>query len=197
MKETIKMGLSLMITTLIAGAVLALTNYYTYPIIIKQRENIISSSLREIIDADSFKENQNYYEAYKGKNLVGRVLKVSAKGYSSTIYALVGIDRNNKITGIKIISQAETPGLGAKIEEKDFLNQFIGKTENQIKIKKDGGEIDAITGATISSSSITNAIRESIKRFNIKDRTSKKVMAKVYVKNEYMKNVKNETNQTP
>ena len=77
---------------------------------------------------------------------------------------MVGIDKNNKITGIEVISQQETPGLGAKIKESSFLQQFIGKTLEELKIKKDGGKIDAVTGATISSRAVTNGVRQAIEQ---------------------------------
>ena len=88
--------------------------------------------------------------------------KVEAIGYSSIINALVGVDLNNKITGIGIISQQETPGLGSNIEKESFLSQFIGKGIEDLNIKKDGGKIDAVTGATISSRAITSGVRNAI-----------------------------------
>jgi len=161
MNEMIKLGLTLMIVTLIAAAALALTNHYTSPQIETQKELAIKESLNKVIRAESFKENEQYYDAYdKDEKQIGRVLKIEAPGYSSFINALVGIDLENKITGIDIISQQETPGLGANIEKESFLKQFIGKTKEDLKIKKEGGEIDAVTGATISSRAITEGVRK-------------------------------------
>lgn len=164
MNEIIKVGLILMIVTLIASLGLAITNYYTAPQIEMQKELAIKKSLNKVIIADSFSEEDKYYDAYdKDGKLIGRVLKVEAPGYSSIINALVGIDLENKVTGIGIVSQQETPGLGANIEKEDFLRQFIGKTRDEMMIKKDGGEIDAITGATISSKALTEGVRELMK----------------------------------
>jgi electron transport complex protein RnfG len=160
MNETIKLGLTLMIVTLIASLALALTNHYTSEKIEMQKEFVIKESLDKVITADSFKEEELYYDAYDKDLFVGRVLKVEVPGYSSTINALVGINLENEITGIDIISHQETPGLGADIEKDDFLAQFIGKTKDSLKIKKDGGEIDGITGATISSRAITEGVRK-------------------------------------
>jgi len=160
MDETIKLGLILMIVTLVAGVGLALTNYYTASQIEFQKELAIKESLNKVIKADSFEEKEEYYEAYVGGRVIGRVLKVVAPGYSSFINALVGINLENKITGIDIVSQGETPGLGANIEKEGFLKQFIKKTKEELKIKKDGGPIDAVTGATISSRAITEGVRK-------------------------------------
>jgi len=170
MNETIKLGITLMIVTLIASLALALTNYYTNQHIGLQKELSVKESLNKVIDAEWFEEKDGYYDAYgKEGKLIGRVLKVEVSGYSSIISALVGIDLENKITGIDIISQQETPGLGANIEKEDFLKQFIGKTKEELKIEKDGGKIDAITGATISSRAITNGVRNVIEEYNSAD----------------------------
>lgn len=163
MKEIAKLGLTLMIISLIAGAALSFTNYYTAKQIEKQREMLMKESLNKVIDAESFKEKDNYYEAYdKDGNIIGRVLKVQAPGYSSTISALVGIDTGNKIKGVAVVSQQETPGLGSNIEKDSFLSQFIGKEEGSLVLKKDGGSIDAVTGATISSRALTDGIKNAI-----------------------------------
>ncbi|MFW5891541.1 MAG: FMN-binding protein, partial [bacterium] len=80
---------------------------------------------------------------------------------------LVGIDSSEKITNLVILSQQETPGLGTRIEEDSFISQFKGKTLSEAKLKRDGGKIDGITGATISSSAVANNIA-SISDSNIK-----------------------------
>ncbi len=159
MDDMLKLGLTLMVVTLVASLALALTNHYTTDRIELQKENAVKESLNRVISADSFEDKGEYYDAQKGGELVGRVLKVEAPGYSSVISALAGIDTKNKITGVDIISQQETPGLGAKIEEESFLKQFIGKGKEDILLKKDGGQIDGITGATVSSRALTNEVR--------------------------------------
>jgi len=164
MNETTRLGITLMIVTLIAAAGLALTNYYTFHQIEIQKEKAIKESLNKVIIADSFEEEDNYYDAYRDGKMIGRVLKVEAPGYSSTISALVGIDLGNRITGIDVLSHLETPGLGANIEKESFLGQFIGKTNENLKIGKDGGSIDGVTGATISSRAITEGVREMIEQ---------------------------------
>ena len=129
MNEMLKLGLTLMIVTLIASLALALTNHYSAPQIELQKGLVVKESLNKVITADSFKEEDKYYDAYdKDGKLIGRVLKVEVPGYASIINALVGIDLENKIIGIDIVSQQETPGLGANIKKEDFLGQFIGHT---------------------------------------------------------------------
>ena len=92
----------------------------------------------------------------------GRAISVSPKGYSGPIDMLVGIDPQGKVSGVKILAHRETPGLGANIAKPKFLDQFKGKTMNDpIEPKKD---IDAVTGATISSKAVCNGVKEALRR---------------------------------
>ncbi len=82
---------------------------------------------------------------------------------------MVGIDTTGVIRKIEIISQKETPGLGAQsVRDEPFkgnrwsTRQFIGKTASDLKVDKDGGKIVSITGATITSRAVTNSIREKM-----------------------------------
>ncbi|HZX45123.1 MAG TPA: RnfABCDGE type electron transport complex subunit G [Candidatus Nanoarchaeia archaeon] len=172
MNHILKLGLTLMLVAVIAGAALSLTNRFTLVQIENQKQNAIKESLNIVIQAESFEEKEGYYEALdKDKKVIGKVLKVNTPGYSSTIQALVGIDLENKITGIDIVSQQETPGLGAKIEGEGFLSQFKGKTSTDIKLRKDSGKIDAVTGATISSRAISNGVKASMEQYGFAAQT--------------------------
>ena len=130
MKETIKLGKYLFIICAVAGVTLAATNYFTTKKIVSQKLKDEDVALKEVLPvAFCFEEKNNFPKnGFDEKNnIVGYVLKVIAIGYSSQIEALVGLDRDFKVTGVKILSQNETPGLGSKISEKYFLSQFIGK----------------------------------------------------------------------
>ncbi len=163
MNENLKLGLTLMAVTLIAALALAITNEFTAPQIEIQKELATKESLNTVMSADSFNQTEGTYEAYNDKGeSIGKVFKVEASGYSSIITALVGIDTEGRITGVDIVSQQETPGLGANVEKESFLSQYIGKIASEVLLKKDGGTIDAITGATISSRALTNGIKAAI-----------------------------------
>jgi electron transport complex protein RnfG len=111
---------------------------------------------------------------YIGKRedkLVGRAFTVVAPdGYSGKIEIMMGVDPEGTITGIEIVSHAETPGLGAKIEKEEKWpgkgsgpGGLVGKSlANNLKVKKDGGEIDQITGATISPRAIVKAVKKGL-----------------------------------
>jgi len=100
---------------------------------------------------------------------IGIVFKVFPKGYGGPIETLVSLGIDTTITGIRPATPSEglkeTPGLGVKVAEKWFKNQFIGKKESDVLLKKDGGPIDAITAATISSRAVTNGVREGIEKY--------------------------------
>ncbi|MDM8516210.1 FMN-binding protein [Desulfobacterales bacterium HSG16] len=104
-----------------------------------------------------------YETRYQGK-MLGWVVKTAGRGYADTIELLLGLDPTiSRITGLYILDQKETPGLGNKILEEKWRNQFIGKSvNNPVLVVKTGakgeGEINAISGATISSSSVTQII---------------------------------------
>lgn len=170
MKETIKLGKYLFIICAVAGVTLAATNYYTTKKIVSQKLKDETAALKEVLPAAfSFETKNNFPKnGFDEKNdIAGYVLKVTAAGYSGEISALVGLGRDFKVTGVKILSQNETPGLGSKISENYFLSQFIDKFPEKILLKKDdkAGGIDGITSATISSRAITDAVRKNIDEF--------------------------------
>lgn len=91
------------------------------------------------------------------------------KGYSGTIRILVGIDISGTITGVRILEHKETPGLGDSIasSHSDWVYSFNGKSlknplANQWSVKKDGGQFDQLTGATVSPRAVVNAVKQSL-----------------------------------
>ncbi len=106
-----------------------------------------------------------YYEAYDNFGaLVGFGFIETGRGMWGDITVAGGIGLDYKVTGLVVIEQGETPGLGARIVEKKHLEQYIGLETDEIKLKKYGGRIDAISGATISSRAVTDIIREEVER---------------------------------
>ena len=174
MKQLIKFGLILGIICLLATLVLALTYEVTKPKIEAQTKTEEQAALNNILpEADSFEEKSadgvEYFDALKGKVLIGYCVRVVANGYNGYIRLVVGIDPNGIIKGVHVLEQYETPGLGAKIVEINpgesepwFLKQFKGKQAKTLVLKKD---VDAITGATISSRAVTDAINKTVTEF--------------------------------
>ncbi len=159
MKEIIRYGFILAIICIVASGLLAGVNSLTKPRIIAQALAQEESGLKEIFpEAVHFQAVKSgkeviYYKALdKDSKLIGVAFQAGAKGYSSTIETMVGMLTDGTIVAIKILSQNETPGLGAQVAEPHFTNRF--------KNKKYSDDIEAITGATISSGAVIEAVKK-------------------------------------
>lgn len=95
------------------------------------------------------------------KYLIGYVAVASSKGYGGNVQIMIGVDLNLEITGIEILDQSETAGLGANCENRNWLSQFVGRS-GTLAVSKDGGDIDAITAATITSRAVTSAVNKAL-----------------------------------
>ena len=100
-------------------------------------------------------------------NTVGCAINVAPVGFGGPIVIKVGFDVNGCICNTKVLSQAETPGLGAKCVEPAFSDQFKGwnPAEKDLAVKKDGGDVDAITASTITSRAYTDGLLLATKVF--------------------------------
>jgi electron transport complex protein RnfG len=159
MKEMVRYGFILAVICIIASGLLAAVNSLTQPRIIAQAQAEENSTLLELLPgASSFTPVKSagevlYYKGYdKNKKFLGAVFKASAKGYSSVIETMAGMTRDGKITAIKIVNQNETPGLGSRVAEPDFISRFSAKDVRELS------RVQAITGATISSTAVINSV---------------------------------------
>jgi len=132
---------------------------------IEEAENLeIVKLLSGIFPSADFREENGIYLAVSGENgeLLGYVARAEGRGYGGTIVLLVGVTKDGRVKKVRVLSHSETPGLGARIAEEDFLSQFENRTVDEILLRRDGGEIDAVSGATISSRGVVNAVREKM-----------------------------------
>ena len=143
------------------------------------KNNKILQAIREMVgifDNNPFEEKTGIsgsqvelYPARENGSITSVAIKSSSnEGFGGKIELIVGILMDGTITGYKVIEQSETPGLGSKVTEPQFSNQFVGKnayTDN-FDLKKDGGEIDAVTGATISSRAVVGAVKKAVAAYN-------------------------------
>jgi len=105
------------------------------------------------------------YPARVGDNGTVYAIKTwSAQGYSGNIELMVGIDNEGAVTNVRVLAHMETPGLGSKISNQDFIDQYVGKTLGNFdfRVSKDGGEVDAISGATISTRAFSEALEKAL-----------------------------------
>ena len=100
-------------------------------------------------------------------NVVGCAINVAPVGFGGPIAIKVGFDVNGVIWNTKVLSQAETPGLGAKCVEPSFSDQFKGwnPAQKDLAVKKDGGDVDAITASTITSRAYADGLLLATKVF--------------------------------
>ena len=110
-----------------------------------------------------------FYLAYDANNnFIGAAVETfTSKGFSGNISLMVGILADGTVNNISILQHAETPGLGSKMSEPSFKDQFNNKNASSFNfnVKKDGGDVDAITAATISSRAFCDAVNRAISTF--------------------------------
>ncbi len=184
-KNSLLLGTFAIITT----AVIATTHVVTKDRIRIQQRNLEKKVLREILPSNIYsndliadkKQVPNFkslnldetdfmYIAKQQQQINAVVLPVIApNGYSGSIKILVSIDHSGKILAARAITHQETPGLGDKIDQKksDWILQFNEKTlASRWNVKKDQGDFDQLTGATITSRAVIKAIHQALIYFN-------------------------------
>ena len=170
-KEILKPPLILAVIATVVTALLVLTNGVTKDKIAElQAKAEDEAKLAVLPDADGFEEKevdgQVYYEATNG---AGYVFSTSSKGYGGPVVVMTGISADGEVTGVKLTSQNETPGLGQKALDASFTDQYLmALPEGGFAVKKDSpsGQIDAIAGATITSRAVTNSVNAAIEAYN-------------------------------
>jgi len=174
-----KMVLVLTVTCVIAGICLSFTYTQTKDAIANAELAATLKSVRKVLPAFDGEpaekkitvegRERTFYIGHKDGAIVGVATTSSALGYGGTISILVGMDMKGSITGIELLQHKETPGLGTKAGDIEFLAQFNGAmlkdARDEIKVKKDDGDIDSITAATITSRAIAAAATDALRLF--------------------------------
>lgn len=171
-KEIIKVGLILFVITALSALILAVANSVTSPIIAENNKIKTEKMMQALLtDADSFEivdvEAQQVVEAYiakSGDDVVGTCVVSEANGYGGAVKVITGIDKEGKVTGVDILEHSETPGLGANATKPEFKSQFEGMTMN-IGVSRgsaSGNEINAMSGATVTSKAVTEAVNAAL-----------------------------------
>lgn len=153
-----------LITTIVAG-LLGLVNYVTADTIAEQIAQKAESAMRQVLEADGYEpldvpEDSAVTAAYRAGDR-GYVVRVAPNGFGGAIDMMVGVDVSGAVTGVAIVSQSETASLGANCTREDFRAQFTGKT-GTLSVSKDGGEIEALTGATVTSRAVTEGVNTAL-----------------------------------
>ena len=120
------------------------------------------------ISSDLAKDSIEMYPAFAENNFVGAaIIGSSEKGFSGLVKLMIGFTENGQIQNIEVLEQKETPGLGTKMKDEKFLKQFRGidPSTYNLKVKKDGGDVDALTGATITTRAFGEAVQMGYNEF--------------------------------
>lgn len=153
----------LAIIVTVAVVLLIAVNSLTSPVVesrgVEEVKNILGNIFPEM---SRYELEDEIYTVYQDDTKIGYAFKATGSGYGGNIDILVGLDNNFEIKGVSIISQTETPGVGSKITESSFTDQFKGLSVSDIALKSEGGKVDAITGATISSRAVVDAIQKKM-----------------------------------
>lgn len=171
-KAILKPALTLFAICLVVTALLTGTNLLTKDKIAEQARIKAEESRRVVLsEAEAFEEKDGYYAGTAGGAVIGYVFETESKGYGGTVKVMTGISAEGEITGVVILDHSETPGLGANAERASFTDQYKQPApENGITLVKnkapDEGEIEALTGASITSRAVTNAVNAAIEQYN-------------------------------
>ena len=171
---------------LITGCILAYVNHATECPIAEQKEKTLADGIKTVMGGgeltvaktDTVRQNDEkgkemvfiIYNTNDAKeNYLGAAVESTTGGFGGDLKVLVGFDPKGNILGYTILEHAETPGLGAKADkwfQKDGKGNIIGKNPSEaLVVKKDGGQIDAITASTITSRAFLKAVNQAYKAY--------------------------------
>ena len=170
-KHIFKLTFTLLLICAIVAAALAGVDAITSPIIAQRNAEKTQAAIETVlpgggvlIDTPAVEAEAAIGKVYKGEN--GYAVEVLPSGFDNTITMMVGVDFEGKVLGISVVSHTETAGLGAVAAENTskgeaFRAQFVG-TSGSVAVSKDGGEIDSITGATITSRAVCAGVNAAL-----------------------------------
>lgn len=197
-----KTGLTLLLITGVAALVLGFFNYITEKPIAMQLKNTNIEAMKSALPADQYikldlskyKFNFNtsgdaklspdasiiedITEAKSGGKTIGYIIKTAPKGFGGPVEEMIGINKNGVLSGITIVNQTETPGLGAKSTDPNWNKQYKNKkTDNDLTVSKTAptkdNQVQAITGATITSKAVTKGVNTAIEAYKVISKGSK------------------------
>lgn len=180
MKSTLfNMVLVLLTITLLASAGVGVVHMITQEPIAEAQANTTREALQQVLPAFDRTTDEDLtidnlpvtiHTATQSERVVGYAVESMTKsGFSGVVRLMVGFAPDGEVVNIRVLEQAETPGLGTKMTEEGnpLQSSFLGKNPAQMKlsVKKDGGDVDALTAATISSRAYVDAVARAYKAY--------------------------------
>jgi len=154
---------------LISGLIIAATYFITAPIATQKNAMLKEQAMKDlVVNADSFKtvpKKAQWYAAEKKGKVIAYIVPSETKGYGGKIEMLVAVSNNGKVIDYNILTANETPGLGSNASKDSFRERFKGKKSEALKVVKDPSNkinIQAMTGATITSTAVTKGVKEAV-----------------------------------
>lgn len=170
LKEILVPTVSLFLICAVATALLGMTNSVTEEKIKEvAAETSAKARLKVCENAESFEEktdkdgNAYFVAKDKGGNTVGYAVTTEDKSYGGKIEVMTGLSADGKITGVEILAIDDTPGLGMNAKKDSFRNEYVGKS-GALTVSKSASadsEIQALTGATITSNAVTRCVNKA------------------------------------
>jgi electron transport complex protein RnfG len=162
------------VTTLL----LALTNSVSAPIIIKNAEITATANRKELlpeaddftkVDLDSYASSSDgkasVTEIYKANNDAGYVMTCTTKSFGGDLTMMVGLDASGAVTGVKVTDHADTPGVGTKDQDPEYLAQYNTRTSLSSEDVKKESDFSFITGASVSGTAIHKGVYAALAQF--------------------------------
>lgn len=168
-KKVAKISLVLFIISIATSLLLSLTNELTADIIAKGQLEKKNQSMAKVIPASAYtliSSDPGVYELYAANikdKTVGYAVSLSESGYGGIIDMMIGLKPDGTINGVTIVNMSETPGLGDNAKKPQFTDMFRGTKNDEIALTKDGGKIEALSGATITSRAVTKGVQRASK----------------------------------
>lgn len=166
-KYILRLTVTLLLITAVVAGLLGFVNYLTEDKIREGQEEKAKAAMQEVLAAENYEPVETAIEginaAYRADEL-GYVLDITSNGFGGAINMMVGISAEGKITGVSIVSHSETASLGANCTREDFRDQFKD-ADGALSVKKDGGTVEALTGATVTSRAVTNGVNLAFEFF--------------------------------
>lgn len=170
-KDIIITAVSLFLICAVSAGILGAVNKITAPVIAEIQQKTADESKSAVLPAAASFEPLELADAegYAGKNAagetVGYVFVTAASSYGGKLELMTGVDTAGAVTGVRILTINDTPGLGMNAQREEFRAQFVGKT-GALTVTKSGtaneNEIDALTSATITSRAVTDCVNRAL-----------------------------------
>lgn len=161
----LRLGLTLLVITVVVAGLLGAVNYITQDKIAALTQEKTDAAMAQVLPADQYNaisipDGQTLVTGLWSAGEAGYVAECVVSGSQGDIDLMVGVTPEGRVSGVSIISMSETSGLGDNAKKEDWRAQFVGK--GQVSVDKDGGEIEALTGATITSRAVCKAVSAAV-----------------------------------